>query len=118
MAVTDTGSGSAQKKPATNAERAQKNPPTDTESVQKNRKKPLQRCDQLNGDAELECLQKARERVVETRKKRETDATNTGAEKNGEKRGTGATNASAETSTQKREAGTTGAAPEKSAQKK
>ena len=35
------------------------------------RKKPLQRCDQLKGDAELECLKKARERIVEARKKRE-----------------------------------------------
>ena len=38
------------------------------------RKKPLQRCDQLKGDAELECLKKARERVVEARKKRESTA--------------------------------------------
>ena len=36
------------------------------------RKKPLQRCDQLKDKAELECLQKARERVVEARKKRES----------------------------------------------
>ena len=35
------------------------------------RKKPLQRCDQLNDQAELDCLQKARERIVEARKKRE-----------------------------------------------
>jgi hypothetical protein len=35
------------------------------------RKKPLQRCDQLKDKAELECLQKARERIVEARKKRE-----------------------------------------------
>ena len=38
------------------------------------RKKPLQRCDQLKGDAELDCLKKARERVVEARKKRESTA--------------------------------------------
>jgi hypothetical protein len=43
----------------------------DTETSQKNRRKPLQRCDQLKGDAEVECLQKARERVVEAREKRE-----------------------------------------------
>lgn len=50
----------------------------DTASAEKNRRKPLQRCDQLKGEAELECLQKARERVVESRKRREmktTDAT-------------------------------------------
>jgi hypothetical protein len=35
------------------------------------RKKPLQRCDQLNDKAELDCLQKARERIVEARQKRE-----------------------------------------------
>ena len=38
------------------------------------RKKPLQRCDQMKGDAELECLKKARENVVEARKKRESSA--------------------------------------------
>jgi hypothetical protein len=43
----------------------------DAEKAEKNRRKPLQRCDQMKGDAELECLQKARERVVDTRKKRE-----------------------------------------------
>jgi hypothetical protein len=35
------------------------------------RKKPLQRCDQLSDKAEIECLHKARQRVVEARKKRE-----------------------------------------------
>ena len=35
------------------------------------RKKPLQRCDQMTDQAELDCLQKARERIVEARKKRE-----------------------------------------------
>ena len=35
------------------------------------RKKPLRRCDQLKDKAELECLQKARESIVEARKKRE-----------------------------------------------
>jgi hypothetical protein len=38
------------------------------------RKKPLQRCDQLKGDAELDCLKKAREHIVEARKKRESSA--------------------------------------------
>ena len=35
------------------------------------RKKPLQRCDQLGDKAEIECLKKARERIVEARKQRE-----------------------------------------------
>ena len=35
------------------------------------RKKPLQRCDQLADKAQVECLQKARERIVEARQKRE-----------------------------------------------
>lgn len=35
------------------------------------RKKPLQRCDQLSDKAEIECLQKARERIVDARRKRE-----------------------------------------------
>jgi hypothetical protein len=59
----------------------------DTENAQKNRRKPLQRCDELKGDAELECLKKARERVVEARKKREEKA---GAGEREEKAGAGA----------------------------
>lgn len=35
------------------------------------RKKPLQRCDELADKAQTECLQKARERIVEARQKRE-----------------------------------------------
>ena len=35
------------------------------------RSKPLQRCDQLSGKAELACLHKARERIVDARRKRE-----------------------------------------------
>jgi FtsZ-interacting cell division protein ZipA len=35
------------------------------------RKKPLQRCDQMTDQAELDCLKKARERIVADRKKRE-----------------------------------------------
>jgi hypothetical protein len=46
----------------------------DVAKAQAERKKPLQRCDQLKGDAELECLKKARERVVDARKKRESTA--------------------------------------------
>ena len=38
------------------------------------RKKPLQRCDELADKAQLECLQKARERIVEARQKREASA--------------------------------------------
>jgi hypothetical protein len=76
---------------------------TDTESAQKNRRKPLQRCDQLKGDAELECLQKARERVVEARKKRETGATNAEAEK-GTRKDAGATKAEAQKSARKQAA--------------
>src|SRR5688572_12735652 len=60
VAAEDTGK--AQKKASVAAE--------DPEKAQKNRRKPLQRCDELKGDAELECLKKARERVVEARKKR------------------------------------------------
>ena len=38
------------------------------------RKKPLQRCDQLKGQPELDCLNKAREGIVEARRKRESAA--------------------------------------------
>ena len=38
------------------------------------RRKPLQRCDQLKGQAELDCLNTARKRIVEARKKRESAA--------------------------------------------
>jgi hypothetical protein len=46
---------------------------TDASSAEANRKKPLQRCDQLKDKAELECLNKARERVVDARKKRQSE---------------------------------------------
>ena len=48
-------------------------PPTKGEvaKADENRKKPLQRCDELKDKAQLDCLQKARERVVEARAKRE-----------------------------------------------
>lgn len=56
----------------------------DTAKADANRKKPLQRCDQLKDDAQLQCLQKARERVVEERRKREArDAPKSG--KDGER---------------------------------
>jgi hypothetical protein len=40
----------------------------------KQRTQPLQRCDQLSDKAELDCLHKARERIVEARQKREASA--------------------------------------------
>ena len=43
----------------------------DTKEAEKAREKPLQRCDELADKAQMECLQKARERVLEARKKRE-----------------------------------------------
>ena len=43
----------------------------ETANAEANRRKPLQRCDQLNGKAEIECLKKARERIVEARRTRE-----------------------------------------------
>ena len=45
---------------------------TETAKADAARKKPLQRCDQLDDKAELDCLHKARERIVDARKKRET----------------------------------------------
>ena len=38
------------------------------------RKKPLQRCDQVSESAEIDCLHKARERIVEARQKRQAAA--------------------------------------------
>jgi hypothetical protein len=48
-------------------------PPTKGEvaKAEENRKKPLQRCDELKDKAQLDCLQKARERVIAAREKRE-----------------------------------------------
>ena len=43
----------------------------DKKEAEKAREKPLQRCDELADKAQLECLQKARERVLDARKKRE-----------------------------------------------
>jgi hypothetical protein len=43
----------------------------ETAKADENRKKPLQRCDELKDKAQLDCLQKARERIVEARSKRE-----------------------------------------------
>jgi hypothetical protein len=47
---------------------------TETAKADENRKKPLQRCDQLADKAQLDCLQKARERILEARSKREASA--------------------------------------------
>jgi hypothetical protein len=44
---------------------------SDLAKADENRKKPLQRCDELADKAQLECLKKARERIVEARHKRE-----------------------------------------------
>lgn len=44
---------------------------SDVAKAEAARKKPLQRCDELADKAQLECLQKARERIVEARQKRE-----------------------------------------------
>jgi hypothetical protein len=46
-------------------------PKSDVAKADENRRKPLQRCDELADKAQLECLKKARERIVEARKKRE-----------------------------------------------
>jgi hypothetical protein len=46
----------------------------ETVKADADRRKPLQRCDQLAEKAQLDCLQKARERVVEARSKREAAA--------------------------------------------
>ena len=47
---------------------------SDVAQADAQRKKPLQRCDQLSDQAEIECLRKARERIVEARQKRQTAA--------------------------------------------
>ena len=44
---------------------------SETAKADENRKKPLQRCDELKDKAQLECLRKARERIVDARAKRE-----------------------------------------------
>jgi hypothetical protein len=44
-----------------------------------NRKKPLQRCDPLADKAQQDCLEKARQRIVEARQKREASEKGGGA---------------------------------------
>ena len=53
--------------------KAEKPEPAKSEiaKADENRKKPLQRCDELKDKSQLECLKKARERIVEAREKRE-----------------------------------------------
>jgi len=48
--------------------------PGEVAKADKARSKPLQRCDQLIDKAELDCLHKAREGIVEARRKREASA--------------------------------------------
>ncbi len=52
----------------------------DVEQADAARKKPLQRCDQMGEKAEVECLKKAREGIVEARKRREGSARRDGHE--------------------------------------
>jgi hypothetical protein len=53
----------------------------DAKDAKAQREKPLQRCDELADKAQLDCLAKARERVLEARKKRESSADRTNAGK-------------------------------------
>ena len=53
------------------------------ESPQAAKSKPLQRCDQGKGEAELQCLEKARERIVQAREKRLKSSAENGNKKSG-----------------------------------
>ena len=55
------------KPPADKAEPAK----SEIAKADENRRKPLQRCDELKDKAQLDCLRKARERIVEARAQRE-----------------------------------------------
>jgi hypothetical protein len=57
----------------------------ETAKADANRRTPLQRCDQLSEKAQIECLQKARERVVEARNKREASAQQKSAKGQGDR---------------------------------
>ena len=62
---------------AATAEPAKSAPPkSDVAKADENRKKPLQRCDELKDAAQLDCLKKARERIVDARATRESKAAN------------------------------------------
>jgi pyruvate/2-oxoglutarate dehydrogenase complex dihydrolipoamide acyltransferase (E2) component len=80
---------------AATAENAQAEPAktqsakADKAKADENRKKPLQRCDQLADKAQQDCLEKARQRIVEARQKRE------GSGKGGDVRGQAAGKGSA-----------------------
>ena len=69
-AKNDAAQGAASKPPAVKG--------ADVAKADAARKKPLQRCDELADKAQLECLQKARERIVEARQKREGSGKNAG----------------------------------------
>lgn len=64
---------------------------TENAKADANRRTPLQRCDQLAEKAQLECLQKARERVVEARSKREASVQQKTAKGQGDRVSTPAT---------------------------
>ena len=70
---TDAGKAAAPTAGAAKSD-ADKAPAAKSENAtaDENRKKPLQRCDQLADKAQLDCLNKARENIVEARRKRET----------------------------------------------
>ena len=61
----------AQSAPAKGDSAKGETPKSEIAKADENRKKPLQRCDELKDKAQLECLKKARERIVEARAKRE-----------------------------------------------
>jgi hypothetical protein len=61
--------------PKAEAARPAKSTKGEVAKADENRKKPLQRCDELKDNAQLECLRKARQRVVEERNKREAKPT-------------------------------------------
>jgi hypothetical protein len=66
FAVATTGAAHAAA-----AEQSKTAPKSETAKADQNRRKPLQRCDELKDKAQLECLRKARERIVQAREKRE-----------------------------------------------
>jgi hypothetical protein len=80
LALTLTLNGAAFAATAEKAEPAKADKPapaksetakTENAKADENRKKPLQRCDELKDKAQLECLKKAREQVLQARAKRE-----------------------------------------------
>lgn len=59
-------------------------PKIDQAKAEAARNKPLQRCDQLKDKAQVECLDKARERIVEARQKRESKSGKAGSDLKGD----------------------------------